>query len=586
MRRQVLKWLISSLASAGTLLSSTSSGQVATAYPNRTAFQMKGVFSDHQAWRGSYGTSSNNFVQAIAGNRGANTIFNMAWDEFQPTRKPASSCSGAEIAFDGWCFVIPAGWDDAIRSFTASNVNVAGIILHTPIWAAPASCVDTTKPNSWNVWCPPSSSYAADRNRFIRFIARRYNGQNGQGRIVDFVIGNEVNTAGYWRDSSCVDSSDGRTQCNKSSWINGYGDYYANAYDVIKQEQANARVLVSLGNAFFQPSETVNSPAFGPTIAGTNFLSVLNGIISPRIWHVAVHPYSIPLSGPTFSPLDYQPGKPFSSVNNSPEFGRVTFGNVGAIAGWLWQQYPNSPAANDLYLTEQGFTSEFRASSGSLYEDQPAQAGAICRSFTNTLGTPSVVNYIYHRLIDANINEETEYRLGLWRQDAVTAKVGWSVWATSDAPNSLACGYENLPNTILQRSYNPSNGRHWVSSRLPPAGYSMESSNRWRLVRNPSTSQLSSMTQLFECGVSEKLSAGGAMTHTRITADRNCSRSTTSDEVADLPLGPVGYAYKQSGSGRTPMYSCVVANGFSRIVTSDPGCEGQNLVEFLGYSNS
>lgn len=550
-------------ASLGMLMPvATAVGQVTTPYPQRTAMQIKGVFADHQAWGGM------NFVQHVAGNRGANTRFDLYWSEWQGEQRSVATCTGPNsVVFENTCFSIPVGWDSAIRSFTNAGVNVSAAVFGTPGWAQDPRCAGTD-------WCPPAAEKTADFRRFVRFMARRYNGQSGNGRVVDFIIGNEVNLSAYWADPSCQQQSNSiRVNCSRSQWIANYANYFANAYDVIKEEQSNARVMIPLTSSFFPESSSVETTTQNPSIDGIGFVTGVVGRIGNREWFLAMHPYSRYTGDTAFSVLDYEPGFTGDPLHK----GYVTFGNIGAVSGWLAQAYPNASATSALYLTEQGFSSAGQPN-GPFTSTPAAQANALCRSNVNVLGTPPIATYIYHRLIDNG--GEAGLSLGLWSNNT-TQKQAWALWATMDASSGPVCGYEFLPYTRLVRSYNPI-GRHWMSSRAAPAGYAEESGQAWKLTRNPSAANVASMRMLYECGVTQ---ANGRMEHTFITADRTCGQPVTQSAKAHLPLGPIGYAWKDAGSGRTALYSCSVANGVDHIVSPQSGCEGQNLVEMLGYAN-
>ena len=63
-----------------------------------------------------------------------------------------------------------------------------------PGWArrdCPSSAV--TAP----MFCAPKNENARDYGRFVGFIAQYFNGENGHGRVADFVIHNEVNSPSY-----------------------------------------------------------------------------------------------------------------------------------------------------------------------------------------------------------------------------------------------------------------------------------------------------------------------------------------------------------------------------------------------------
>ncbi len=123
----------------------------------------------------------------------------------------------------------------------------------------------------------------------------------------------------------------------------------------------------------------------------------------------------------------------------------------------------------------------------------------------------------------------------------------------------LSCGFEDVPDTRLTRSVHPTRG-HWASSRLPPSGFTTESS--WKLLHDDAPGTV----LLYECQFGQ---------HNLITRDVHCEGLH--------PLGPVGYAYTDPGAGRVALHRCRIASNGDHFVSPDPGCEGQTHEQLLGY---
>jgi hypothetical protein len=162
---------------------------------------------------------------------------NLTRTAFQPQEKRAP-CAGNEVTYDGYCF-IPAH-DGLMRLYTSKQFMVTGVLLIPPLWARKTN---TDCKQSNQNFCAPDNPAAF--GRFAGFIAWRYNGQNGFGRVTEFVVMNEVNAA-EWYNVGCGNGK----ACNIDKWVQNYGQVYIAAYDFIRRQQPKAPVLISFDHHF------------------------------------------------------------------------------------------------------------------------------------------------------------------------------------------------------------------------------------------------------------------------------------------------------------------------------------------------
>lgn len=466
----------------------------------------------------------------IIGNEVHGVAMNLVWAEWQPQQ--SKSCGANQVQYDGYCFNKNQAIIDAIREYTNHGVVVTAVVYGVPDWAR-RDCVNPKKRVvQAPMFCAPVDGKASDYGRFAGFVANFFNGEKGNGRVADFVIHNEVNSY-MWFNIGCSD-----TNCNLNTWTRVYADSYNAAYDYIKKEQKNAKVLISFDHYF--------GATKGISYRADNFLKTLVPKLGNRDWMLAFHSYPPDLASPEFGANDY---------NNH---GIISFGNIGVLAGWLRQNYPNDPHAWEIQLTENGINGVGE----SMQQRQQAQ---LCQAFRNVLGTPGITSFVYHRLVDHPDEVAGGLGCGLWNEDR-SPKPAWTTFALANRKGVGAgwpsCGFDILPYVPLMRGYNGK--KHWVTSRQFPSGVKVEQT--WHILREQAPN-----TQLvYECRV-----GGPNGDHTLISTLANCENQ--------FNMGPMGYVYKTQVAGTSPIYRCYIATTGDHFISSDPNCEGQKEESLIGY---
>ena len=507
---------------------SCNGGRCVTSYlPYPTRKSIKGIQPDFQD------------PNQIIGNEGAGVAMNFVWEFWQAT--PKSSCSAGEVYYDGYCFDVSNGQTasvaDAIKTYSDAGIVVTAVVYGPPSWAR-VSC-DTSLVSA-PYFCAPTAEGAQHYGRFAGFIANYFNGLNGHGRVADFVIHNEVN-ASEWYNYGCK-----KNTCNVDAWTTSYAQSYNAAYDAITKEQPSAKVLISFEHHFGKTFDSMLSYE-RPVVSAETFLEYLIPKLGTRDWRIAWHAYPPDLKKPDFGANDYP---------------RITFGNIGVLAGWLRQHYPDDPHAWEIQLTENGIngTSTYRAK----------QATQLCQAFRNILGTPGVENFIYHRLIDHSTEVAAGLALGLWGPTGIAdLKPAWSVWALAnrnvpEAGISPSCGFEYLPYIQLTSGYNSSTKMHYLTTRQLPPGFAVQ--KQWKILRE----QQSGTKLYYECRV-----GGSSGSHSMPSEASHCE--------FQFNMGPLGYFYTTQVSGSIPLHRCYNKTTGDHFVSEDRNCGGQNYESTIGY---
>ena len=197
-------------------------------------------------------------MDEIIGNAVHGIAMNMVWMEWQPSK--STSCSGGQVAYDGYCYNVNGTIANAIKKYTDAGVVVTAVVYGVPGWCR-RSCSGVVA----DFFCAPTSEGASHYGRFVGFLANYFNGENGHGRIADFVIHNEVN-ATEWFNYGCSAGT-----CNVDTWSSIYAESWNAAYDYARKEQKNAKVLISLEHNW--DVSYLNNAR--PVVAGETFLKNL-----------------------------------------------------------------------------------------------------------------------------------------------------------------------------------------------------------------------------------------------------------------------------------------------------------------------
>ena len=409
-------------------------------YPEKTAYQLKALQPDF--WPDK---------NEIAGNGTGGIAVNMVWASWEP--QPTSlPCAPGTIEYDGHCYSVDNGFDNAVRSTRKMGVHVTAVVYGVPEWARQnVACSPVTA--GFEIFCKPDNP--ADYGRFAGMLADRYDGHKGNGRIIDFVIHNEVN-ANDWFDVGCGQGF----PATRKFWVETYAESYTAAYDAIVAEQPHAKVLMSFdhhfGEEFQQPA------ASNPRLSVAWFLKEMEQYLGNRDWRVAYH---IPIPPDLLQPGVFCTGLPEGDLRKYRN-GR----------GFLHAEFPNDPHAWDVQLTESG---EFGGAS--FFPCQRRRRAFAIHPPRTSFGDSRYLQYVYHRMRTTRWRRRRGRGCGLADENG-TLKPAWGTWAMANrhdlSPPQLSCGFEYVPYTRLVRGTT----REWAIGNHPTPSPWLHRGTRIRIV--------------------------------------------------------------------------------------------------------
>lgn len=271
-----------------------------------------------------------------------------------------------------------------LLAYESGNAETNRILLHPDY--------DPACPNhlgAFNSVTPAGRDWLAAT---IEFLAARWSRPDQPyGRVVGYIVGNEVNSHWWW--SNC-----GHTTMQQ------FADHYFAAlriiYDAVRSQTSGSRVYVSLEHHW-----SIRYPAGDESQAfpGKDFLEHLAKLSQTDKrgdfpWNIAYHPYPENLFDPRFW-ID-------ETAVDSPDSPRITFKNLQVLTEFLKRPemlYDGHPRR--VILSEQGF----HAPDG--HEGEQLQAAAYCYAYRKVAATDGIDAFIYHRHLDHP--DEGGLRLGL-----------------------------------------------------------------------------------------------------------------------------------------------------------------------------
>lgn len=244
------------------------------------------------------------------------------------------------------------------------------------------------------------------------FLAERYASDDGNGKVVNWIIGNEINSFDAWNYAGTK---------SLSKYTQLYANSYRLAYTAMKSIYSNVRVYIPLDQYWTSTN--------AGTFSGKEFLERFDSFLKESgdiSWNLAYHAYPSPLTDPRFWRNENGMAR---NNENSP---MITTYNIPVLTKYIKKHYGKNTR---IILSEQGFTSV------EPYGED-TQAAAMAYAYYLAEFDSMIDAFILSRHVD-NIAETTDgLNLGLWSnrpgqvEEAYHRKYAWTVYKYMDTPDS------------------------------------------------------------------------------------------------------------------------------------------------------
>lgn len=251
------------------------------------------------------------------------------------------------------------------------------------------------------------------------FLANRYCGRNGHGKITNWVIGNEINNQ-YWNYVGEYDVS---------LYTLIFQRTFRVFYTAIRSISANDNVMFSLDYYWTMPPEAGSVGKY-PGKDVLDWFVRLDQLEGKTDWGLALHPYPYPLQDPVFWD-DYRSGKVTDRVDTPV----VSIKNLAVMTDYMHRSelLNRDDQVRPIFLTEQGFNSAFRKRDTTGY-----QAAGLVYGYYIAENLPEIKAFILSRQLDNEAELEQGLAYGLSYADgktgAIIHKPAWGIYKVLDDP--------------------------------------------------------------------------------------------------------------------------------------------------------
>lgn len=222
------------------------------------------------------------------------------------------------------------------------------------------------------------------------FLAKRYNGKNGHGKITNWVVGNEINNQ-YWNYMGDLDVS---------AYTSKFQRAFRVFYTAMKSVSANDNIMFSIDHYWNMLPEAAPVGKY----KGKDILLAFHNYEEAEgymDYGLALHPYPYPIYSPNFWDDD-KTGR----VNDTMDSPIVNFKNLHVITDFMQMDSMKNRKGEvrKIFLTEEGFSSIAKG-----VDKSTEQAAAVAYSYFIVDNNPYISAYLMSRQEDNE--DETKHGL-------------------------------------------------------------------------------------------------------------------------------------------------------------------------------
>ncbi len=293
--------------------------------------------------------------------------------------------NGKNYAFNGQ---IIAEYDYIFTSLTNRGITTTAIILND-LSAHP----ELIHPKARSGGRAPYYAFnAADESGvesiagIASFLASRYSG-TGHGKVMNWVIGNEINARSEWNHIEYMDTE---------SYVDEYARAFRVFYNALVSINGNARVYISLDQQWGRSLYSNNGYGSKEILDEFNRNLKTEGNID---WGLAQHPYNYPLT----SPKAWSGGSKVQDNENTPV---ITIKNIHVLTDYLQKpdMRTDDGKVRHLILSEMGYTST---------QGQELQAASFVYAYKMIEANPYIDSMLFSRETDASSEIAQGLALGI-----------------------------------------------------------------------------------------------------------------------------------------------------------------------------